>query len=136
MRIVKQKGDSDCVLAVLSMAVNKPYSQMFKPKFCEAVEAADGCTQDLLKKAFKLAGLVEGENMRSLYTHQLDKHYIAALLWERRAMIQVTSLNYRKGEHFIYWDGKELFDPSNKQVYKFVENLRPTYLWLLKDNYV
>lgn len=133
MKIVKQKGESDCVLASLAMATGRPYSSLFKPAFRKKIEADKGCYNETLKEALKLAGFVEGKNARSVYTQHLDKIFVQALIWKRKAMIQVTSLNIAKGEHMIYWDGEELFDPSNKQVYKFVENLRPTYVWLLGD---
>lgn len=133
MKIVKQKGESDCVLATIAMAVRRPYSSMFRPSFRAKIEEERGCTNDLLKEAFRLAGLVDGENMKCVYTHILDKSVVLSMIWKRPAMIQVVSLNNRKGEHFIYWDGDELFDPSNKQVYLFVENLRPTYVWLLGE---
>jgi len=133
MKIVKQKGESDCVLASLAMVTGRPYSSMFKPAFRAKIEAERGCCNDLFKQAMKLAGLVEGENVKCVYTQNLDKSFIQALVWKRKAMIQVTSLNIAKGEHMIYWDGQELFDPSNKQVYKFIENIRPTYVWLLEN---
>jgi ABC-type bacteriocin/lantibiotic exporter with double-glycine peptidase domain len=133
MKIVKQKGESDCVLASLAMATGRPYSSLFKPAFRKKIEAANGCYDSTLKEALKMAGFVEGKNALSIWTQDLDKKYVQALIWKRKALIQVVSLNYAGGEHMIYWDGKELFDPSNKQVYKFVENLRPTYVWLLGD---
>jgi len=133
MKIVKQKGESDCVLASLAMATGRPYSSMFKPAFRKKIELAKGCYDSTLKEALKMAGFIEGQNALSIWTQNLDKKYVQALIWKRKALIQVVSLNYGGGEHMIYWDGEELFDPSNKQVYKFVENLRPTYVWLLGD---
>jgi ABC-type bacteriocin/lantibiotic exporter with double-glycine peptidase domain len=133
MKLVKQKGPSDCVLCSLAMAVKQPYTKLFSSKFREKVLTSDGCYDKLLTEAFKRAGLVEGENLKKIYTENLDRHLVNAIIWGRRALLQVPSLNYAKGSHMIYWNGRELLDPSNLQVYRFIENVRPTYVWLFKE---
>lgn len=36
----------------------------------------------------------------------------APLLWGRRALLSVPSTNHEGRWHLVYWDGRELFDPS------------------------
>ncbi len=54
------------------------------------------------------------------------------MLWGRRACIQVKSKNCQDEFHIVYWDGQELFDPSNKLTYTW-EEVEPIYIWLFNE---
>lgn len=132
--IVKQKSDYDCVLAVLSMASGRKYEDIFSEEFRQRIEDATTCTGDDLIEAYRLAGFEKDKNMRSIYIgHNINPNVLRQLIWGRRAMIQVPSLNHEGSEHFIYWDGYNIFDPSNKQVYKYLQHVFPTYVMIFDD---
>lgn len=126
--LIKQRSNYDCALAVLAMASGKQYEEIFDAEFCARIEEKQTCTGDDLLEAYRRAGFVKGENLRTISTAHAMPHLPLQLIWGRRAMIQVPSLNYKGSEHFVYWDGKEILDPSNKQVYRYLQNIVPTYI--------
>jgi hypothetical protein len=115
------------------MAAGKSYEELFDPEFCQRIEANKGCNNDEIEEAFCKAGLKKDEDYITRYMGHAAPHEIRDLLWKRKAMIQVDSLNYEKGMHMIYWDGKEIHDPSNKQVYKWMSHVRPVYVWVFNN---
>lgn len=58
--------------------------------------------------------------------------FLRNVLWGRRALLQVPSKNYPGEQHIIYWDGRELFDPSNKRAWEWQE-VEPIYVWLFDE---
>lgn len=132
--LVKQRTNYDCALAVLAMATGKPYEELFDPEFCERVEEAKTCSGDNLDEAYRRAGFVKGETMW-VFHPGVNPNYqlIRNLLRGRRAMIQVPSLNYEGAEHFIYWDGRQIHDPSNKQAYQYMQHVFPTYVMIFDE---
>lgn len=132
--LVKQKSNYDCALACLAMVSGKNYDEIFDSEFCERIEKATTCTDNDLVEAYRLAGFEKGKNMRSIYIGPtVNAVIVRQLIWGRRALIQVPSLNYNNCEHFIYWNGYEIFDPSNKQTYKYLQNVFPTYVVLFDE---
>lgn len=135
--LVKQRSNFDCALAVLAMVSGRPYGELFDAEFCARIEKAGTCSGDNLDEAYRRAGFVNGENMWVFGPGLLrDYQLIRNLIRGRRAMIQVPSLNYEGSEHFIYWDGKLIHDPSNKQVYLFMQNVFPSYITIFDESAV
>lgn len=58
--------------------------------------------------------------------------FLRNMLWGRRALIQVLSRNYSGEHHVIYWDGHQLFDPSNKIRWEW-HQVEPIYIWLFNE---
>lgn len=58
--------------------------------------------------------------------------FVRNILWGRRALVQVRSKNYADEMHIIYWNGRELFDPTNARAYEWTE-VEPLYLWLFDE---
>lgn len=131
-KLVVQRYTSDCVLACLAMATGKSYDDMFSPSFCAKVENNKGAFGETLDTAFELAGLVKDEDYKTVYAAG-SMAAVRALLWKRRAIIQAPSLNFMKSEHAVYYTGDEIIDPSRLQVYRWLENMSPTYVWIFKD---
>ena len=131
--LVKQKTNYDCVLACLTMVTGKKYSKLYSKKFVNKVVMAKGCSGDLLKEAFSKAGYTEGTNMECVYASNTDSKVLERLLWRRKAIIQVPSLNFEKGSHAIFWDGEVIQDPSTLQVYRWWNQLKPVYVWIFND---
>lgn len=121
-------------MAVLAMASGREYGDLFDSEFCARIERATTCSGDNLDEACRRAGFVKGENMWVFGPGIVrDYQLIRNLLRGRRAMIQVPSLNYEGAEHFIYWDGKQIRDPSNKQVYQFMQHVFPSYVIIFDE---
>lgn len=127
--LVRQKRKYDCVLACLAMATGKEYDLMFSGDFTQEVEDAHGTgKKGLHDKAFELAGLVRDIDFKSVYCGNVARAHVESMLWRRRAMIQVPSLNYKGASHYVYWDGEQLFDPSGLQRYQWLDHL--TFEWV------
>ncbi len=126
MKIYKQRGNSDCVLACLSMAMKLPYSKLWPKIFRREIEEAKGAYGSTFERAFEIAGL--SDYLKVYVTNPED---LQLLFFGRRALLQVPSLNYKGGSHLVYWDGRELHDPSNKKTYKRIEDCKPTIVWII-----
>lgn len=132
--MVKQRTNCDCALAVLSMASGREYDDLYDAEFCARIEAAKTCTGDDLIEAYRRAGFEKGKNLREIYVGQgQSMPVVRQMIWGRKAMIQVPSLNYEGVEHFIYWNGREILDPSTKQVYRYLQHLFPTYVMIFDE---
>ena len=133
-KIVKQRADYDCALAVLAMVSGRDYDEIFDADFCARINERKVCTGDDLIEAYARAGFEKGKNLHDVYTgYGINFPILRQLIWGRRAMIQVPSLNYVGSEHMIYWNGKEVIDPSNKQTYKFLQSVFPTYVMIFDE---
>jgi hypothetical protein len=58
--------------------------------------------------------------------------FLRNILWGRRALVQVPSKNYPGEQHIIYWDGRELHDPSNMRQWEWSQ-VEPIYLWIFDE---
>lgn len=118
---IKQRGDYDCALCCVAMALGKPLDELFTAEqFAEAEQRRSTAPGDLLVEL----GLTDGIDFRSVYLGAVSesKGNVLQLLHGRKALLQVQSLNNPPpAKHIIYWDGYALHDPSNKQVYRWLE---------------
>jgi ABC-type bacteriocin/lantibiotic exporter with double-glycine peptidase domain len=126
-KVVKQKTKNDCALACLAMVSGKNYDKIFKKSLIKAIEKAGTATGDNLDAAYKAAGYIKDETYKVLYTAQDNANTVRSMIWKRKALLQVDSLNYEGGMHLIFWDGEKLIDPSNHQTYKFIKNIAKIY---------
>lgn len=131
--IVKQKWKNDCALACIAMASGKDYDTIFTKKLIKAIDKEGGATGKTLEQAFTAAGYVKDKTYSTVYTAAIGGT-IRELIWKRKALLQVDSLNYEGGMHLIYWDGEKIIDPSNLQKYKFLKNIAKIYYVTLFSN--
>jgi hypothetical protein len=125
--VTKQKHASDCALACLAMISGKDYDKIFSKKLIKAIEKAGTATGDNLDSAYVAAGYIKDKTYKVIYTAQDNVNTVQTMIWKRKALLQVDSLNYEGGMHLIYWNGEELIDPSNLQTYKFLKNISKIY---------
>lgn len=131
--MIKQQGTFDCALASISMALGHDvynWPEAFRAK----VEAKQGAYGEMFEEAFQFFGLTYGVDVKSFYTGNMDRHQVAAVLWGRKAMIQVPSLNIDRAQHIVFWDGTEVQDPSNLQVYRWLGQITACeHVWMFND---
>lgn len=125
MQLIKQRNSSDCMLAAIAMVVGKQYDELWTPEFVQRVVDGHGCNDDLTAEALKIAGHRLGTDCWQVYTWTINGD-TKRLLWGRRAILSVPSLNYQHGSHAIAWDGRTVYDPSKLQVYQWLEHVQPT----------
>lgn len=136
MILIKQRSDSDCVLASLAMITGKAYDELWSiTDFPAQAVRENGLRGESLYDAFAHAGFVRNQTYKSVYTVNLDFHVKNALLWGRTTLVQVPSLNYDKSSHMLACDGSTVYDPSNKQTYNWIDQLASCaeYIFLFKQ---
>jgi hypothetical protein len=130
--MVKQQALYDCYLACMCMALGITYEELTQRLGSEFVARihAQGTYGDDAEKLYVSLGLVAGRDFRRIYRHDPKLSYGSSaefartILWGRRAIIQVDSVNHQGKFHLVYWDGFEFFDPSNYTLHSW-DTLEP-----------
>lgn len=117
--LVKQRETDDCTLCCIAMALDLPYSSVrsaatglqFGYRWQGRQGTMDaGCVVDRLAQDVRFS-LPACRTFHRPFG--CAGELITWWLWGRRALLSVPSLNGFDGEHTVYWDGLQLFDPSN-----------------------
>lgn len=135
---VRQRTDSDCMLACIAMAAGKAYDEVFDQAWIDDVVERRGADRDFTNRALAHAGFEESRVWSChVWNHHSRETLVTHLLHGRRAIISVPSLNHRDGWHVVYWDGANLFDPNDpangKQIYRWIEQLAPCQIWTFDE---
>lgn len=136
--LVRQSSSYDSLLACISMAIECDYKILWSKDFIKKIERSQGLLENLdqfyIDKAFQTASLTKNKDYWCILTFAiLDKNLLEMLLNGRRAILEVPSLNYMDSRHFVYWDGSEVQDPSLLQVYRWIEQLYPSRIWIFNE---
>ena len=118
---ITQRNGNDCMLACIAMALHTTYDAVWSEERARKV-VADGGVSDY-DEWLQAAGLRTGRDYHWLYTAGERQQVIKAMLWGRRAILSVDSLNNKDGYHAVYWDGAQLWDPSPKSVFSYLSTV-------------
>lgn len=110
-----QRDADDCTICAIAMATGQTYERVM-----EVARASQG--------GYRREGRPGTTSPRSVLLDlgfqaqrvsmaSLGPHHRTRLLWGRRAILSVPSLNGYPGHHDVYWDGRAIRDPSTKQSY-------------------
>jgi hypothetical protein len=133
MNICKQQAEFDCMLACITTAVQRPYEELWPQDFRAKIEEKRGCYGDVIDLAFEIAGLRKNTDYWCVNIPEfIPLSHVRNLLNGRRAILQVRSLNVQ-GWHLVYWAGEQLYDPSNKQTYQWIDQCYPVYVWIFDE---
>lgn len=122
------------MLACIATVVQRDYDLLWTPEFQAEIEAKKGTYSEDVARAMDIAGLIKDRDWWSVYTDNInDLASLRRLFYGRRAILQVPSLNYPKTQHAIAWVEDEIFDPSHFQVYQWIDQLKPVYAWIFRD---
>jgi hypothetical protein len=120
--VEKQRSSSDCNICTIAMALSVPYEEVmvaccsfgFNPH-----------TRGTSNQIFSLFGLEKYFDYWTFYPgpSYINTSTMRYLLNGRRAIISTMSKNNRDGMHSVYWNGIEIFDPSNKLVYEKINEI-------------
>lgn len=108
MVIVKQRSNNDCSVCCLAMATGESYETVLN-------NLQDKARENLKKGV----GLLFTEDMFLLEKLGFDFEGFWAPynLNKNGAIIMVPSLNFDDKKHVVFWDGKNILDPSNSKKY-------------------
>jgi hypothetical protein len=127
---IKQRTNSDCVLACIAMAAGKPFDELWTQADLDEVVKSKGISD--YGPWLKRAGFVDGEHWH-VHLYDGGRREYLAMLRGRRAIISVPSLNIDQGSHAVYWDGNELHDPSTMRTYCHLSSLTPTSAHIFQE---
>jgi hypothetical protein len=135
VNVYKQRGTYDCFLACVATALQRDYEGLWPEDFRQRIEAAKGCHGDTIDEALSIAGLNKNTDYWCLYIPNAWSNEILLRRFfnGRRALLQVPSLNHQNGQHIVCWMGETLYDPSNKQVYQWIDQCTPAYVWIFNE---
>jgi len=100
---VSQKHSYDCVIACLSMFIEKPYKYIKDTYFPNRNFNSDGFGVWKYETLYVLNN--EGYKVRDIHPHLPD----------RKAIVTVPSLNFKGSYHAIFWDGITICDPNQSR---------------------
>lgn len=118
--LVKQKTLCDCGLAAIAMAVGKDYDELWT---AEDTASLDGKGMEDMDTWLEKAGLKRGVDFKQVRIWGADQDMVKGMLWRRRALLSVKSLNNESGNHAVYWDGEKLYDPATRQTFTYLNTL-------------
>jgi hypothetical protein len=130
--LIQQLGARDCVLASIAMAAGfEKWSDVWTPEDLEKVVESKGIAD--ITPWMKRAGIT---SYFEVYVHSSDARFVKSMLWKRRALLSVASLNNSGGSHMIFWDGERIWDPHEGhypeyQAFRHLSTLLITEVCLL-----
>lgn len=105
MSLIRQRHQQDCGVACLAMFMGKSYG------WTEAFLALK------LKRNVPIEGMNNVELAKILKMNGYEPMQMFTLCRDIPAIVSVPSLGNKKSFHYVYWDGKNIKDPSRYDVY-------------------
>lgn len=118
--LIKQKTLYDCGLAAIAMAADKDYDTLWT---AEDTASLEGKGMENMDEWLEKAGLKRNIDFKQVRIWDSNQEIVKGLLWGRRALLSVKSLNNESGNHAIYWNGEKLFDPATRQTYTYLNSV-------------
>lgn len=136
-QLIQQRAQSDCMLCCMAMAMGIEYDDLANrlgPGFMTLIRQ-HGVTDEAEPVLLSTLGLQADIDYRkySLSPHWCSIQFARNILWGRRALICVRSMNNRDGWHSVYWDGEKLFDPSPKSTYSDLADVEPIEIIVFQE---
>lgn len=136
--LVPQRSPCDCGVACLAMLTGRDYDDVVAV-VGDAFDPERGLEseQTALNRLGFSCTFQDGEPVGDYIVHSkpfcISSSYLRFMLWGRRALVTVPSLNYNGGAHMVYFDGRDVFDPSTLKRYERYKQLEPTSLVLFRE---
>ena len=133
--LIKQRSGNDCVLAAIAMARGAAsWGDIWTDADLESVIASKGVSG--YGPWLEQAGFKPDQFKEIQIWGSTDQQIVRQLLWHRRALVSVHSLNNDQGHHMVFWDGHEIFDPSTQRTYLWLHSATITRVVLLDESYL
>jgi hypothetical protein len=138
-----QRNNYDCCLASAASLTNTVYEDVFSPEFQAYIEEKKGTYGKDIDRVFNMVGLHDVDYKHIVnyfgpgtedWEKHIRQHVINGMLWGRRALLQVPSLNDPGKSHLIVWNYFELWDPSTRKTYTDLGEFIPEHIWLVAEH--
>lgn len=107
--LIRQKTNDQCAIASIAMATGLDYDYVLNMGILTRNYTEGNGTHT--------ASLVSslGISYKSIYDHsrRTSNSFWEEVLWGRRALLTVKSINNEGGTHIVYWRYNEVLDPQN-----------------------
>lgn len=131
--LIKQLSGNDCVLAAIAMARGaEKWHDVWTAADLERVVTGKGISD--YGPWMAQAGFEPHEWKEIQVWNSSDQQLLRQLLWRRRALLSVHSLNNDQGHHMVFWDGREIFDPSTQRTYLWLHSATISRIVLLEPD--
>ena len=114
------------MLSCLATYAQKPHHEIWTESFRQSIEDKKGTYSEDVEEAMAALGKQKNVDYWCFYMNPEQVHAVRFFIKGRRAILQVPSLNREGAQHAIYWDGFRIHDPSNLQVYKWIDQCYPS----------
>jgi hypothetical protein len=109
--LIQQRSPSDCVLAAMAMALGfTAWEHAWTEEDLQKVVESKGISD--FDPWLSRHGLKAREDYFEFHVWDQAVRQVRCMLWRRRALLSVDSLNLDGGSHMIYWDGTRIWDPN------------------------
>jgi hypothetical protein len=132
--LIQQRSPSDCVLASIAMAAGKSaWTDLWTD--ADLAEIA-GKGISTYEPWMERAGLGQPYvDYWEVYVGQ-SMNTFKCMLWKRRALLSIHSINNDGGHHSVYWDGDRIWDPNEgipgKIAMPFLHSAIISRAWIFK----
>lgn len=131
--LVWQRQRADCAICCLAMLTGRTWEEV-RTAIGDAWHPRRGLihSESAMERLGFAWGL--GSTRPNGYVVVVDARALISppLLWGRRALLSVPSLN-RKGWHMVYWDGAKLLDPSLGRRNEDFFELTPREVYIFRE---
>jgi hypothetical protein len=134
--VIKQRLATDCGICSLAMLAGITYEEAiaiagndFDP--LQGMSFFSGSLKRLGLSSQYEKGVAVGDFV-NLHRGILSPSFFRQLAWGRKALVSLPSLNYPEKHHMIYYDGRDVFDPSPLKTYDKFSDLLPDELIVVR----
>lgn len=150
MQHIHQRTSHDCGVAAIAMFCDLTYEEALE--LCLRPDGEGEYAHPIYREgwgmnreniAFQYLGLWSYDNQNDNKVRcfrkmpYIEASYFRQIIWGRRAMVMVPSLNIEGGFHFVCYDGEKVLDPNDpatgKKVYTKLEELAPIEVWVHRE---
>lgn len=136
--IIKQRTPFDCGVCTIAMATGNTYEGVWDTLTADhRVTVRDkGMNDSLIKHVMQSLGFTYDVDYtkRTCSPHWGTLGFVQNNWWGRRVMLDLFSKNHWEGRHLVYFDGKNVCDPSTQQVYNTLQELDPLHYWIFNES--
>ncbi len=136
--LVEQREKSDCAICCIAMATGLSYEEVMAAAG-DAYQPGKGTNREyeILQRLGYKYTFERGEPVGDIVARHRDwcisPEFFRSMLWGRRALVSVPSVNFAGGHHMVYWDGRRIWDPSRLKRYETVDQLLPDGIVLFRE---
>jgi hypothetical protein len=131
--LVRQRSSDDCVIACVAMALSLRYDHVFNVAVNEGLYSSGSGIRNEMRLLVALG--IPSKDFHLTHRGALDPAFMRHIMWGRRALITVPSRNYPGGWHMIYYNGRDILDPTlDHYKYEKFEEVEPDSFTVFRES--